>query len=353
MIDRTCHRRARTRTTIMMFAAILLAAVSATIAASGRPEGAAEELVIGFQAIPNGEIVAKALGRHEATLGVPVRWVQFSSGTELNAAIASGSVHIGLGGSSTTVAAIVQGVPAEVIWIHDVIGDNEALVVRSGSGIDAVEDLVGRRVAAPFGATTHYHLLVALERAGVDPASVEILDMRPADMLAAWQRGDIDAGFVWEPTLAAMVGLGGEVLLSSRVLAEAGFLTGDIAIVHEPFGRANPELVARYLANQEWAIRLIRSEPGRAAAAIADEFDLPPGEARRQMETLVFLDATEQLGSAYLGRPGAPGALVDVFVATAQFLADQGTIRSVPDRELFEVAINSSYLERALEVDGE
>lgn len=338
------------RALLFLFMLIVVTTVSPRLDAGGsREDGALEEVVIGFQAIPNGEIVAKALGWHEETLGVPVRWVQFNSGSELNAAVAAGSVHLGLGGSSTTVAAIAQGVPAEVIWIYDIIGDNEALVVREGSGIEEMADLAGRRVASPFGATTHYHLLVALELFGVDPDEVTILDLAPADMLAAWQRGDIDAGFVWEPTLAAMLDLGGEVLVSSRTIAAEGFLTGDIGIVHNRFAEEHPEIVVRYLENQIRAVELIREDPEAAAEAVAGELDLSVAEARRQMDTLVFLDGDEQLGPEYLGTSEAPGALAEVFLATAVFLEDQDTIRAAPDLAAFQEAINPRFLEEAVD----
>lgn len=320
-----------------------------SVYAAGRSESTREEVVIGYQTIPNGAMVAKQLGWHEEHLGRPVQWVQFNSGSELNAAVAAGSVDIGLGGSSTTVAAIAQGVPARVIFIYDIIGENEALVIRSGSGITEVADLVGKRVAAPFGATTHYHLLAALEEAEVDPESLTILDMTTGDILAAWQRGDIDAAFVWEPSLAALLELGGDVLITSGELAELGYLTGDIGIVREGFAERNPELVVRYLETQLRAIALYREDPQAAAAAVAREFEMPVAEAARQMAGLKLLSGPEQLGSEYLGTSATPGALVEVFYATAQFLVEQQTIGQLPDREVFRNAIDASFLERAVE----
>jgi taurine transport system substrate-binding protein len=248
------------------------------------------------------------------------------------------------------VAALAQGVPVEVIWIYDIIGENEALVVPEDAPIDSVEDLVGKTVAAPFGATTHYHLLVALRLAGVSPEDVTILDMAPSEMRAAWQRGDIDAGFVWEPTLSAMLALDGRVLVSSKELAEAGFLTGDIGIVRREFAQSHPEIVARYLVNQVRAVQFIRDNPQQAAAAVARQFDLAEGEALRQMESLVFLSGEEQLSDAYLGPPESPGEIVDVFVETAQFLVNQGTLPALPERTMFERAVNTRYLQEALEM---
>lgn len=342
-------RTTLTAAMVALIAGLMGTFIPAPVSATGaREEAPLQEVVIGFQAIPNGELVAKVLERHEDTLDVPVRWVQFSSGSELNTAVASGSVHLGLGGSSTTVAAIAQDVPVDVIWIYDIIGDNEALVARDGAGIESMEDLRGKRVAAPFGATTHYHLLVALELFGIDHESLEVLDLAPADMRAAWQRGDIDAGFVWEPTLTALLDLGGEVLVSSREIAEEGFLTGDIGIVHQEFAERHPEIVTQYIRNQMWAVDLIKSDPERAAAAIADELSLSEVEARRQMDTLIFLTGEEQLTSAYLGTSDAPGGLADVFYETALFLEEQDTIREAPERQVFRNAIKPRYVEAVL-----
>jgi len=347
-------RNAARKNVVRVVSAACFAAwlVVGSVAAFGGGAGEARELkevVIGFQTIPNGEIVAKAFGRHEETFGLPVRWVQFSSGSELNAAVAAGDVHLGLGGSSTTVSAIAQGVPAEVIWIYNIIGDNEALVVREDSDIDRVEDLVGKRAAAPFGATTHYHLLVALGLHDVAPGGLTIMDLAPSDMLAAWQRGDIDAGFVWEPTLAAMLDSGGRVLISSREIADEGFLTGDIGIAHTRFASQHPEIVVQYLKNQIEAVEVIRNDPEAAAEAIAQEFDLSSEEALRQMQSLVFLDGREQLQAEYLGTPEAPGDLAGVFRETAVFLQEQGILREAPELPVFQAAINSHYLQQAVE----
>ena len=43
---------------------------------------------------------------------------------------------------------------------------------------------------------------IALEQAKINPADVQILNMRPPEVRAAWQRGDIQATFIWNPVLA-------------------------------------------------------------------------------------------------------------------------------------------------------
>ena len=63
-----------------------------------------DKVVIGYQDIPNEEIIAKQLGWHEKEMGVKIDWKKFDSGRDVNTAIAAGSVDIGLVGSSPAAA---------------------------------------------------------------------------------------------------------------------------------------------------------------------------------------------------------------------------------------------------------
>uniref|UniRef100_UPI003754964C ABC transporter substrate-binding protein n=1 Tax=Escherichia coli TaxID=562 RepID=UPI003754964C len=59
------------------------------------------------------------------------------------------------------------------------------------------EDLIGKRIAVPFISTPHYSLLAALKHWGIKPGQVEIVNLHPPAIIAAWQRGDIDGAYVW------------------------------------------------------------------------------------------------------------------------------------------------------------
>lgn len=99
--------------------------------------------------------------------------------------MASGGLDVGLVGSVPASTGIAQDLPYQVYIIHDIIGDNEALAVTGASGISSMADLPGKKIAVPFGSTTHFSLLSALEQEGIDANDLQILDMQPQDMLAA------------------------------------------------------------------------------------------------------------------------------------------------------------------------
>lgn len=303
-----------------------------------------DALRIAYQKIPNGAPIVKNHGWLEEELDIPVEWHEFSSGAEVNRAVAGGSVDIGLAGSSPVTSGIAQGLDYKVVWIYDVLGENEALVATAESGITTLEDLPGHTIGTPFGSTTHYSLLAGMEGAGVNPSDVEILDMQPQDALAAWQRGDIDAAYVWVPVLAEMRDDGGTVVVTSGDLAEQGIVTADLGIVSTQFADDYPDIVATWIEQENRAVQLFRDDPEAGGAAVAEEFELDPAEALSQMQELVWLDAQEQAAPEYLGTPDEPGRFVDALFAAGEFLAGQELIDSAPSHDDLSTVIDSQFL---------
>ncbi|MBV8048437.1 MAG: taurine ABC transporter substrate-binding protein, partial [Paludibacterium sp.] len=206
---------------------------------------AAEPFTVAYQTGIDPTKIPQADGLYEKATGSQINWRKFESGAEVIAAVASGDVVIGNIGSSPLAAAATRGLPIETFLVADQIGDAEALVVRNGSHIDKPQDLIGKKIAVPFVSTTHYSLLAALKHWHIDPAKVTILNLRPSEITAAWQRGDIDAAYVWDPALGK-VKASGKVLTSSEQVAKWGAPTYDIWIVRKDFAQAHPEIVARF-----------------------------------------------------------------------------------------------------------
>ncbi|MEU6931860.1 ABC transporter substrate-binding protein [Streptomyces sp. NPDC046374] len=339
------------RRTLLLTAAVALTA-SVTTACGGDGDTAGGSsgrttVRIAYQAIPNADLVVKNQRLLEQALPeVDVKWVKFESGGDVNTAVIAGSVDLGLAGSSPVTKGLSAplDIPYKVVWIHDLIGDNEALVAKPGIG--SVKDLVGKKVATPFGSTAHYSLLAALTAAGVEPSSVQTIDLQPQDALAAWKRGDIAAAYVWAPTLGELA-KDGKVLVTSRELAEQGKPTADLGVVTNAFAAKHPEVVTAWIKAQDTAVAQARTAPDQAAKSIGAELGLPAEEAKRQLSELVLLSAKEQTGPDYLGRPGAPGKLAANLHDAAVFLKGQKAVDSVPDEAVFGRALAVEELGRA------
>lgn len=306
-----------------------------------------EAITIGFQDIPNDEIVAKVKGFYETELGVKVNFKKFDSGRDVNNAFASNSIDFGLLGTTPAAVGIANGLNYEVFWIHDVIGAAESLAVKNTANVNSVKDLKGKRIAVPFSSTAHYSLLNALKLEGVSLAEVKILDMQPPDILAAWQRGDIDAAYVWNPVLGKLLA-DGKVITDSGKLAEKGIVTADLGIVSKSFAQKYPDLVTKYIKVQQKAYELYKNNPDDAAVALAKGLNIEKAEALRQAKELIWLSAQEEISDKYFGSSAKKGNLANVLKATADFLVEQKAIEKAPAQDVFEKAINPKYIENAL-----
>ncbi len=310
------------------------------------PSGTAPaEIRIGYQLIPNGDLIVKDQGwLEEALPDTKITWVKFDSGGNVNTAMIAGSIDIGLAGSSPVAAglSLPMNIAYKVPWIYDVIGAAESLAVRNEAGIKDFAGLAGKKVGTPFGSTAHYSLLAALELNGIDPEAVDIVNLEPQAILAAWQRGDIDGAYVWNPTLAELI-KDGTVLVTSEELAGEGKLTADLAVVTTAFSEQYPEAMQTWVEQQHRAVELIRSDEQAASAAVGRQLNITAEEALAQMKDLIYLDATEQAGADYLGTPDAPGKLAANLESASQFLKTQGSVETVPDLATFEAGLANKY----------
>ncbi|MGF1538258.1 MAG: ABC transporter substrate-binding protein [Elainellaceae cyanobacterium] len=317
---------------------------SADAGAEASAEGAMPETIrIGHQVIPNAETLAKAMGlADEAFPDTEVEYISFASGRDVNTAMAGQSVDMALLGSVGVGVGIAQKLPYEVFFIHDVIGEAEALAVKDG--ISEIADLSGTKLAVPFGSTTHFVLLSLMDMEGLGSQDVTVLDLQPQDMVAAWQRGDIDGGYVWYPHLQRMLDEGGSVLITSADMSDRGVITADVGIVSEDFMAEYPDAVQQYIAMLDEAINFYREDPEAAAETIAPELGLTPEESLQAMEKLIWLTSEEQAAPEYLGTPDQPGEFAQVLKDSADFMVTQDTIQSAPELKAYQEILNPEVL---------
>ena len=212
----------------------------------------------------------------EALPDYNIKWIKFDSGADVNTAFIAKELDFGALGSSPVARGLSAplNIPYKVAFVLDVAGDNEALVARNGSGINTIADLKGKRVGTPFASTAHYSLLAALAQNGLSPNDVQLVDLQPQAILAAWERGDIDAAYTWLPTLDELRKTGKD-LITSRQLAKDGKPTLDLGVVSDEFAAAHPEVVDTWRQQQARALTTItrRSRRGREGHRRRDRAD--------------------------------------------------------------------------------
>jgi taurine transport system substrate-binding protein len=332
---------------VLLYFGVLLSFGSASFAFA-EPK----EVTIAYQQIAGPLVVAIANGSVEKATGYKVNWRQFESGAKVATAMASGDVQIGVIGSSPLAAAVSRGVDLQLFWILDDINQAEAMVVRNGSGINKPQDLKGKKLGVPFVSTTHFHTMFALELWGVKPSELQILNMQPNQIAAAWERGDIDAAYVWDPVLAR-IKQNGKVLVTSGELSKKGKATFDGIAVSRDWAEHNADFMAKFVkvvANTDAAYR---NNPqnwnanSAQAKLISSKIGGEPKDAAEAIKLYAYPTAEQQASLAWLGG-GQNGGAAKALKSTAEFLKAQKRIDAMaPDYSKF---VTPKYIESALKL---
>ena len=188
--------------------------------------------------------------------------------------------------------------------------------------------------------------MVALKLEGVDGKAVNVMNLRPPEIAAAWERGDIDATFIWDPVLSKIKG-NGKTIASSGSIGAKGYPTFDGLVVNAKWAAEHEGFVVALVKALIKADETYRNNPApwtvdsaqvKAVAkwTKADAKDVPAA-----MKLYKFPTATEQMGPAWLG-----GGAAKAMTNTAAFLKEQGRIQEVkPDYGAF---VTSTYVQKAM-----
>jgi taurine transport system substrate-binding protein len=326
------------------------AALFGAIALLALPVFAQKEVTIAYQdmLVPY-RIMQESKALEKAT-GYKINWKQFGGGGEVVKALASGAVQLGEIGSAAIAAAVSRGEPMVLFWILDDIADAEALVVKNNANIKTLADLKGKKIATPFNSTGHFDTIIALEQAGIKPSDVQILNMRPPEIRAAWLRGDIHATFIWNPVLAEVKKDGTVLTSSGKIAKETGKATYDGYVVNGDWAKQNRDFVVKFVKILAEADAQYRDNKAKWTAdspeaklvakwSGAKAEDVPEG-----MALYGFPSLKDQAGAWLTG--GKDSLAAKALAATAEFQKAQKQIENtIPD---YSIAVDPSYVQEAL-----
>jgi NitT/TauT family transport system substrate-binding protein/sulfonate transport system substrate-binding protein len=140
-----------------------------------------------------------------------------------------------------------------------------AMVARDGAGIikGDLKSLKGKKIAASFGTINHLYALAVLEKAGLTPADVTLVNTPPPDMTVALLAKGIDAFSAWDPwPIVAGKDIPGafELIRGGEVISYLGF---NVAL--RPWVEKNGETIEKFLAAVAEADQWMRKNPKQAA----------------------------------------------------------------------------------------
>ena len=140
-----------------------------------------------------------------------------------------------------------------------------ALIAGAGSGIAKgdLKSLKGKKIAASFGTINHLYALALIEKAGLTPADVTLVNTPPPDMTVALLAKGIDAFSGWDPwPIVALKDVPGalEIIRGGDVISYLGF---NVAL--RPWVEKNGPTIEKFLAAVSEADQWMRANPKQAA----------------------------------------------------------------------------------------
>lgn len=257
---------------------------------------------LGLLRVPNDAMLAKQMGLFDEkfnALGYDVNYYYFDSGVDANKAVVSGDIDFATMGNINAIVALGNNLDAELIWIHETLGAVEALAVKNDKGVEEVADLAGKKIATTFASTAHYILLNVLKEAGIED-DVTLLDMKTSQIVAAWERGDIDAAYTWQPSLSALLDSDGFVLISSEDMIEKGYMTANVELARKSFANRYPELVEAYIECMSIAYNYFQNNYDDAINKLALELELDVADITLQTSGSIWTSLADMQDNDFI-----------------------------------------------------
>jgi len=279
---------------------------SASSSASTAVNLSSVTLNVGDQKGTGAEAVLSAAGLL-STLPFHVNWSDFTSGPPMLEAMASGSVDIGGVGDAPPVFAASGGEAVEIVGARETPdGDQDAVVVPKNSPITSIQQLKGKKIAYGSGSSGNYNLLTVLTKAGLTTKDVSLVNLQPAEALAAFTSGSVDAWDIWPPYVQQVVAQNGARVLATGAAygSPYSFEVASKAAVADP---AKAAAIKVYLATLDKAYIWTATHPSAWAVAWGKAAGLPTSV----MDVAAKIDAT------------TPVMVTSVTISSEQNLVDQ------------------------------
>lgn len=133
----------------------------------------------------------------------------------INSGMVKGEIDASFTSIDSFVLAVSQGVNAKIVLLTDESHGADGIVAKKK--IASIADLKGKKVALNIGWPGHFFLLYNLDKAGLSPNDVTIINMDADKAGAAFVSGKLDAAVTWEPWLSkAQEYPSGKILISTK-----------------------------------------------------------------------------------------------------------------------------------------
>jgi NitT/TauT family transport system substrate-binding protein len=278
-------------------------------------------------------------------VGLKPSYSTFPAGAPQVAAAAASSWDVGATGS---VPAVLGAARYDILTIgmtNDESATN-ALMVTEAKAAEYAKNpkaIKGQQILLTANSTGEYATVACLRKFGLSESDVTPVNMGQAQILSALSTNTANLGALWAPSVYTFEEkLHGKLLCSGK---DASTTIPGALIVRSAYAKEHPDMVAKFLAVYEHAIRWEKAHPADAQQALiaADKeggAELTPASAKAEMDLRPIYDLAQQL--RVMHRSAGQSDADKWFDGIITFMKDKGSIQGAPDTRSF---ITDQYMQ--------
>lgn len=224
-----------------------------------------------------------------------------------------------------TISSVAAGADEVVVLVNDNSTGNDKIIVREG--INNIEDLKGKKVAAEEGTVDHFLLLLGLEKASMSQEDIDFQPLETGAAAAAFVAGQVDAVGVFAPfTSKALERPGSKELFSSKDFSGA---IPDHLVVRRELINDRPSDVQALVNTWFDTLDFIRANQEKAYAIMAQRAGVTVEEYKEYDAGTKIFSIEENLKAFSPGSDMThlPTAAKEI----SKFLVEAGLAKQTPD----------------------
>lgn len=145
------------------------------------------------------------------------------------------------------------------------------LIARKDSGIDKIADLKGKKVGVTKKTSGEYYLGTFLIDNNLAIKDIQVVDLKPSEIIEALSKGEIDAALTWESHLSTIKNRLGRNVISFP--GQSGQNLQFLLISKKEFITKNPEILKRFLSAMVATEEFVKTQNEESKLLVQQQFN--------------------------------------------------------------------------------
>lgn len=304
-----------------VFLIVLLVGIALQLLFGSTMARAADKIIAGIAVDPTytNFVVAKEKGFFEKHR-IDAQLKTFGYGALALNALLTGDIHVCQCAELPSISARSKG--GQNIQASIVYEAPDYLAILARKDIKRPQDLIGKKVAITRNTSSEYAFYGFCDLYNIPKGKIITKNVAPSEMIAALDRGDVDAFIMWEPWPSKGLEIVKNVHIMSRGGDDGGYYPFINILNFSPELAKNKDLAGRVLLALIDATNFIKEHPDETAQIAAKAFNIPIDLARK---SLPYIDFKIEMKDKF----------VEFEKDAAKWLIEKGAIKKEPDWEGF------------------